>query len=55
LDGGPGLASLYTFLLTQLISANVRKDGAIVASCRALVEPLQEAWHRAATLAAASA
>jgi flagellar protein FliS len=53
--GGPGLAGLYAFVLSQLISANVQKDAAKIVACRELVEPLRDAWHRAATLAAASA
>lgn len=52
-SGAPGLASLYTFLLTELIGANVAKDAARVASCRTLVEPLRDAWREAAALAVA--
>jgi flagellar secretion chaperone FliS len=54
-DGGPGLAALYAFLLTELISANVSGDAAKVASCRTLVEPLRDAWHQAAMAVAAMA
>ncbi|MGK2959398.1 MAG: flagellar export chaperone FliS [Acidimicrobiales bacterium] len=46
-EGGPGLASLYAFLLTELISANVKKDSAKVGECRRLVDPLRDAWHQA--------
>ncbi len=46
--GGPGLAALYGFLLTELVSANVTCDPERTASCRALVEPLRDAWHEAA-------
>ncbi|GAA3448077.1 flagellar export chaperone FliS [Planomonospora venezuelensis] len=57
-DGATGLADLYGFLLTQLIQANVRCDAALVASCRALIEPLRDAWRTAAaeagTLASAA-
>jgi flagellar protein FliS len=52
-DGAPGLASLYGFLLTELVGANVRGDADRVASCRALVEPLRDAWREAAALVAA--
>jgi flagellar secretion chaperone FliS len=45
--GGPGLAALYGYLLTELIAANVRGDADRTASCRRLVEPLREAWHEA--------
>ncbi|WP_449063937.1 flagellar export chaperone FliS [Planomonospora algeriensis] len=48
-DGARGLSELYGFLLTQLIQANVRRDAAQVASCRALVEPLRDAWRTAAS------
>jgi flagellar protein FliS len=47
-SGGPGLAALYQFLITELVGANVGKDAARVATCRELVEPLREAWHQAA-------
>ena len=47
-SGAPALAALYDFMIRELLEANVKKDAAKVASVRALVEPLQEAWHRAA-------
>lgn len=47
-DGGPGLASLYDWLMTELANANIAKDAAKVASCREIVEPLRDAWHEAA-------
>jgi len=50
-DGGPGLAALYGFLLTELVDANVTGDADRTASCRTLVEPLRGAWHDAARLA----
>jgi flagellar protein FliS len=53
-SGAPGLASLYGFLLTELIQANIKRDADKVASCRALVEPLRDAWREAASLAAAT-
>jgi flagellar protein FliS len=49
-SGGPALASLYAYLLTELIAANVHKDARKVATCRTVVEPLQQAWHQAATM-----
>lgn len=51
-DGGPGLAALYQFLLSELVAANVAKDAGRVAACLGLVEPLRDAWHEAATEAA---
>jgi flagellar protein FliS len=47
-SGGPGLAALYQFLINELVAANVAKDPGRVASCRELVEPLRDAWHKAA-------
>jgi flagellar protein FliS len=47
-DGAQGLADLYGFLLTELISANVKGDVAKVTSSRQLVEPLRDAWREAA-------
>jgi flagellar protein FliS len=46
-SGAPGLAQLYSFLLTDLIKANIRQDADRVAGCRELVRPLAEAWHQA--------
>ena len=51
-NGGPALAALYQFMLGELLDANVKKDAAKVASVRSLVEPLRDAWHQAAELAA---
>lgn len=53
-DGGPGLQSLYTWLLERLVAANVSKDAAIVVECREVVEPLRDAWHEAANQHAAA-
>ena len=52
-SGAPGLANLYGYLLTELIGANIAKDADRVAPCRALVEPLRDAWREAAAAAAA--
>ncbi len=55
-EGGPRLAALYTWLLTELVQANVKRDANRVASCREVVEPLRDAWRQAAaSLAVASA
>ena len=45
---GEGLAQLYAWLLQRLTAANLRKDAAVVAECRDIVEPLRDAWHEAA-------
>ena len=47
-DGATALASLYDWLVSELIAANLGRDGAKVAACSALVEPLRLAWHDAA-------
>ncbi len=46
--GGNGLASLYAFLYRQLVTANVRKDAALIAECLALVTDLCAVWREAA-------
>lgn len=55
-SGAAGLTNLYTYLHTQLVTANVRRDAALVATCRELVEPLLDAWRQAydTTVAAAA-
>jgi flagellar protein FliS len=54
-DGAGRLASIYAFVHTQLIKANVDRDPDITHACRLLVEPLAEAWREASLAAAASA
>ena len=46
-DGAAGLAQLYGFLFSHLIKANIRRDAALVAECREVVEPLRDAWREA--------
>jgi flagellar protein FliS len=47
-SGGEGLRSLYTWLIEQLVTANLTKDASVLIGCREVVEPLREAWHEAA-------
>jgi flagellar secretion chaperone FliS len=47
-DGGPRLAALYNWLLSELIQANVKFDANRISSCRQVVEPLRDAWRQAA-------
>ena len=55
-EGGPRLAALYTWLINELVQANVKADRNRVASCLQVVEPLRDAWRQAAAgLAAAPA
>ena len=44
-SGAEALASLYGFLLTELIAANVAGDAARLATCRGLIEPIRDAWR----------
>ena len=52
-DGGPRLAALYAWLLTELIQANLKGDIRRVRDSRKVVEPLRDAWRQAATSLAA--
>src|SRR5690348_15918367 len=52
-DGGPRLAALYSWLLTELIQANLKGDIRRVRDCRKVVEPLRDAWRQAAASLAA--
>lgn len=47
-SGGPALASLYQFLLKELVAANLGRDVTKVRECRSVIEPLRDAWHEAA-------
>ncbi len=54
-DGAPRLAALYSWLLTELVQANVKGDRNRVASCLQVVEPLRDAWRQAAASLAGTA
>jgi flagellar protein FliS len=54
-DGGPGLASLYDWLHSQLIRANISKDPDVTAGCLSIVENLADTWRTAALQAAQAA
>ena len=47
-EGGPRLASLYNWLITELVQANVKLDTNRISACRQVVEPLRDAWRQAA-------
>lgn len=47
-DGGPGLASLYTWMLTELSAGLVAGDADRTRACLELVLPLRDAWTQAA-------
>lgn len=56
-EAANGLAQLYTFVLTELIQANMNGDMKRVSDCRGLIEPLRDTWREAAmsTLTVAAA
>ena len=53
-DGGPRLAALYSWVLGELMKANLKGDVRRVRDCRQVVEPLRDAWREAALSLAAS-
>jgi flagellar secretion chaperone FliS len=53
-EGGPRLAALYTWMITELVQAGVKRDRNRVAACRQIAEPLRDAWRQAAATLAAS-
>ncbi len=53
-EAAAGLAGLYTFVINELIAANVHADGERTAACRALLEPLRDAWREAAATTSAA-
>ncbi|MGY1683572.1 flagellar export chaperone FliS [Geodermatophilus sp. SYSU D01176] len=55
-EGGPRLAALYSWMITELVQAGVKRDRNRVSACRQIAEPLRDAWRQAAvTLAGTSA
>jgi flagellar protein FliS len=53
-EGGPRLAALYSWLIGELMQANVKLDTNRISSCRQVVEPLRDAWRAAAAALAVS-
>lgn len=52
-SAGPQLASIYAFLRSQLVQANVRRDLATTQWCLSLATALCDTWRTAALQAAA--
>jgi flagellar protein FliS len=52
-EGGPRLAALYSWVLGELMKANLKGDVRRVRDCRQVVEPLRDAWREAALSLAA--
>lgn len=48
-SGAPQLLSIYTFLFSELVAANLTHDPVRTASCGRIVGPLADAWRQAAT------
>jgi len=46
-DGAAGLASLYDYVIGELVQAQLKLDANRVNACRRLIEPLRDAWHEA--------
>lgn len=53
-DGSKQLASLYTWLHSQLVRANVERDVEVTEDCLSVITPLAETWREAAVAAAAA-
>lgn len=47
-DGAEGLKSLYSYVMTALIQANIGRSIERTRECSELLEPLRDAWHQAA-------
>lgn len=47
-DGAAKLASVYAFLHTELVRANVERTVEITESCLGIITPLADAWREAA-------
>ena len=52
-EGGPGMASIYEWLHTQLVKANISNDAAVTEICLSIVTELADIWRGAALTAAA--
>ncbi|HEX8498406.1 MAG TPA: flagellar export chaperone FliS [Actinomycetales bacterium] len=46
-DGGPQLARLYTWLMGEMIRANVSMDATKTLACREICDSLRQAWAQA--------
>jgi flagellar protein FliS len=46
-EGGANLASLYRWLLREMIAANVGMDAKRTGDCLSVVKPLRDAWAQA--------
>ena len=53
-EGGPRLAALYSWMITELVQAGVKRDRNRVSACRQIAEPLRDAWRQAAVTLAST-
>ncbi len=53
-DGAAQLSSIYGWLHTQLVRANVSRDVEVTRDCLKIIEPLAETWREAALVSLAS-
>lgn len=53
-DGAARLDSIYAWLHTQLIQANIKRDLDLTRDCLRIVEPLVETWREAALTSASA-
>ncbi len=49
-DGGPQLARLYTWLIAEMVRANVSGDQTKTSACRGIADELRQAWSEAEAL-----
>ena len=54
-SGAPALASLYDWLHTELVRANISKDAAVTEGCLSIVTDLADTWKAAALQSVAAA
>lgn len=54
-DGGEQLLAVYTWLMTELLSASTTGDAQRLDGCRGVVAELSRTWHEAADSVAAAA
>ncbi len=54
-DGAESMLAIYNYAATALTNANIHRNIDLTRECIALLEPLRQSWHEAATQPAASA
>jgi len=54
-SGGPGLSGLYSYMINELVQANITGDRARVEIVQGFAEQLRDAWREAAAQVAGAA